>query len=166
MSQAKLVCWCAPSGCQDILLPSKSAMAKIVPHGPRDCETVVIESSFIMSPIRVVIPTANEACTRMRSGIRIPDFPSRNKRYITHVNEPTDQSTRSAGYAGESMSSFSVVYWSRPTSATNQTSDAPRMSEISRSISTLPLVLRLALVAYSFLLLLSSTFSAFNVGKI
>ncbi len=100
---------------------SSKSSAKYVPHGSQ--ETVVIESSFIMSPMRVVIPTANDACTRMRSGIRIPDFPSRNKRYITHVNEPTDQSKRSAGYAGESMSSFSVVYWSSPTSATNQTSE-------------------------------------------
>ena len=104
---------------------SKSRAKKCASIGSQETvETVVIESSFIMSPMRVVIPTANDACTRMRSGIRIPDFPSRNKRYITHVNEPTDQSTRSAGYAGESMSSFSVVYWSSPTSATNQTSDA------------------------------------------
>ncbi len=106
----------------NILLPRRVQCQNSAPCP--DAETVVIESSFIMSPMRVVIPTANDACTRMRSGIRIPDFPSRNKRYITHVNEPTDQSKRSAGYAGESMSSFSVVYWSSPTSATNQTSDA------------------------------------------
>lgn len=44
----------------NMLLPSKSAIARIVPQ-VQTFDTVDIESSFIINPMSVVIPTANDA---------------------------------------------------------------------------------------------------------
>jgi hypothetical protein len=92
----------------NILLPSNNAIAKMVPQ-VQTFDTVDIESSFNINPISVVIPTASDACVRINKGIFNPDFPNLKSRYIIQLNDPSDQRSKPAGYAGVSISSCLVT---------------------------------------------------------
>ena len=81
-----------------ILEPNKRPIAIIVPQ-VQTLETVDVESSFIIIPIVVVIPTANDAWNRSKLGsIKVGDFlPIRYNRYRDQVVAPIPQTGISAG---------------------------------------------------------------------
>ena len=56
-----------------MLLPINNTIVTKVPH-VQTLDTVPIESSFSMTPMSVISPTANDVCSLINNGILIPDF--------------------------------------------------------------------------------------------
>ena len=79
-----------------MLLPINNTIVTKVPH-VQTLDTVPIESSFSITPMSVISPTANDVCSLINNGILIPDFINLCSKYSAHENAPIDHEKIASG---------------------------------------------------------------------